>query len=103
VSPPGDTSPRCSGLTSFDAVAGVVDRYGAADLTTLTAQALPTAIADSHAPDLREAQLIGAPVAEAPELARAASPVTYVHPGARRSTSPTRHRPLPAHRAKPPD
>jgi acetyl esterase/lipase len=70
------------GLISTDAVAGVVDWYGAADLTTLAAQALPTAIARSDAPDSREAQLIGAPVGEADELARRASPVTFVHAGA---------------------
>jgi acetyl esterase/lipase len=64
------------------AVAGVVDWYGAADLTTLAAQAPPNAIARSDAPDSRESQLIGAPLGEALELARRASPVTYVHPDA---------------------
>jgi acetyl esterase/lipase len=70
------------GLTDSAAVAGVVDWYGPADLTTLAAQALPTAIARSDAPDSRESQLIGAPLAEAAESARRASPVAYVHPGA---------------------
>jgi acetyl esterase/lipase len=146
------------GLTDSQAVAGVVDWYGPADLTTLAAQALPTAAAPgsrdtkpvaapaaptpppceprpigtpiaeapdprkpqpigapaAHPPhprepqpigalaaptpdpreaqptsapiapasDSRESQLIGAAVAEAPELARRASPVAYIHPGA---------------------
>lgn len=64
------------------AVHGVVDWYGPADLTTMGAQARPDAIARADAPGSREALLIGAPLAEAPDLARRASPVTYVHPGA---------------------
>jgi acetyl esterase/lipase len=64
------------------AMAGVVDWYGPADLTTMAAQALPTGIARSDAPDSRESLLIGAPVGQAPELARRASPVSYVHPEA---------------------
>lgn len=59
------------GLT-VDGIAGVVDWYGPADLS-----ALP-----STGPDTRESLLIGAPVQDAPELARRASPVTYVHAGA---------------------
>ena len=65
------------GLT--EQVAGVVDWYGPADLTTLAEQAPPNAIAAPGGPDTREAQLIGAPVEDAPELARRASPVTYLH------------------------
>jgi acetyl esterase/lipase len=76
----GLTGGRSDG--SSDAVVGVVDWYGAADLTTMAAQALPTAIARSDAPDSRESRLIGAPVDEAPELARRASPVHHVHRGA---------------------
>ncbi|WP_375424031.1 alpha/beta hydrolase fold domain-containing protein [uncultured Friedmanniella sp.] len=38
--------------------------------------------ADPGAPDSREAQLLGAPLAAVPELAAAASPVAYVAPGA---------------------
>ena len=48
----------------------------------MAAQAPPDAIARSDAPDSRESQLIGAPLTEAPDLARRASPVTYVHAGA---------------------
>jgi acetyl esterase/lipase len=64
------------------AVAGVVDWYGPSDLTTLAEQARPDAVARSDAADSREALLIGAPAAEEPELARAASPVSYVHASA---------------------
>ena len=64
------------------AVVGVVDWYGPSDLTTLEAQARPDAVARSDAADSREALLIGATVAEAPERARAASPVSYVHAAA---------------------
>jgi acetyl esterase/lipase len=60
-------------------VAGVVDWYGPADLETLPAQARPDAIARADAPDSRESLLIGAPLLEARDLARRASPVTYVH------------------------
>ena len=60
------------------AVAGVVDWYGPADLTTLQAQARADAVARSDAPDSREALLIGAPVAEATDAAWRASPVRYV-------------------------
>jgi acetyl esterase/lipase len=76
-----DLSPGGSPAPS-SAVAGVVDWYGVSNLLTLQAQALPNAIARAGAPDSRESLLIGAPVPEAPDLARAASPVTYVHPGA---------------------
>jgi acetyl esterase/lipase len=72
------------GLTpdSTDRLAGVVDWYGAADLLTLPDQALPNAVARADAPDSRESLLLGAPLLEAPDLARRASPVAYVHPGA---------------------
>jgi acetyl esterase/lipase len=71
--PTGRTSP---------AIAGVVDWYGPADLTTLVAQAPATAIARADDPDSRESLLIGAPLPQAPDLARRASPVGYVHAGA---------------------
>ncbi len=69
------------GLTT-GAVAGVVDWYGPGDLTTLAAQAPPDAVARSDAPDSRESLLLGAPVAQAPDRARRASPVSYVRAGA---------------------
>jgi acetyl esterase/lipase len=64
------------------AVAGVVDWYGPSDLATLAVPARADAVARSDAADSREALLIGAPAADAPELARAASPVSYVHAAA---------------------
>jgi acetyl esterase/lipase len=76
--------PELAEVTGGDAppVAGVVDWYGPSDLTTIRAQARPDAIARSDEPDSRESLLLGAPLAEAPDLARRASPVTYVHAGA---------------------
>jgi acetyl esterase/lipase len=72
------------GLTAgaSDRVAGVVDWYGPADLLSLADQALPNAVARADAPDSREALLVGAPLEEAPDLARRASPTSFVHPGA---------------------
>ncbi len=65
-------------------VAAVVDWYGPADLTTLAGDAAATgrSITDPGAPDSREALLLGGPVAERPDAARAASPVAHVHAGA---------------------
>lgn len=77
----GDGSPTGDGNPS-GAVVGVVDWYGPADLTTMAAQARPDAVARADAPDSRESQLIGVPLTAAPELARRASPVSYVHPAA---------------------
>ncbi|WP_406445349.1 alpha/beta hydrolase [Streptomyces sp. NBC_00631] len=59
-------------------VVGVVDWYGPADLRTMQSQSRPDAVTVPDAADSREAQLIGAPVPEAPRLAAEASPVTYV-------------------------
>jgi acetyl esterase/lipase len=70
------------GGASVPAPAGVVDWYGPADLTTLASQARPDAVTRSDAADSRESLLIGAPLPEAPELARRAGPVTYVHAAA---------------------
>ncbi|MBE8475954.1 alpha/beta hydrolase [Streptomyces justiciae] len=58
-------------------VRGCVAWYGPTDLTTLPTQSRPGAY-DADSPTTREALLIGAPVATAPDLARAASPVTHV-------------------------
>lgn len=57
---------------------GVVDWYGPADLRTMQSQSRPDAVTVPDAADSREAQLIGAPVPDAPRLAAEASPVTYV-------------------------
>lgn len=64
------------------APAGVVDWYGPANLSTMVAQARPDAVARSDVPDSRESLLLGAPLVDSPDLARRASPVTYVHPDA---------------------
>jgi acetyl esterase/lipase len=64
------------------AVAAVVDWYGPSDLTTFAEQLRPDAVARSDAADSREALLIGALAVDEPELARAASPVSYVHAAA---------------------
>ncbi|GHA97772.1 alpha/beta hydrolase [Streptomyces chryseus] len=58
-------------------VSGCVVWYGPTDLTTLPDQSGPGAY-DAADPTTREAQLIGAAIADAPALARAASPVTHV-------------------------
>ncbi len=63
------------------AVRAVVDWYGPADLPTMAGDSADTGIArmDPGAPDSYEALLLGAPVADVPELANAASPVAHVH------------------------
>ncbi|MGW5655114.1 alpha/beta hydrolase fold domain-containing protein [Streptomyces humi] len=58
-------------------VLGCVAWYGPTDLTTLPAQSQPGTY-DATSPTTREALLIGAPLAAAPERARAASPVSHV-------------------------
>ncbi|MGW1786071.1 alpha/beta fold hydrolase [Streptomyces sp. NPDC002143] len=59
------------------AIVGVVDWYGPADLSTVQQQFRPDSVTPHSAADSREAQLIGAPVLDAPVLARAASPVSH--------------------------
>jgi acetyl esterase/lipase len=70
-------------LTGSD-VGAVVDWYGPADLTALAPDAAATGISitEPGAPDSREALLLGGPVADRPDAARAASPVAHVHAGA---------------------
>ncbi|MCX5403012.1 alpha/beta hydrolase [Streptomyces sp. NBC_00335] len=62
-------------------VSGCVVWYGPTDLTTLPGQCPPGAY-DAADPTTREALLIGAALADAPDRARAASPVAHVHAGA---------------------
>jgi acetyl esterase/lipase len=72
-------------LAAFAAsgIAGVVDWYGPADLTALGAQLQPDdPDAFDRDPSTREAGLIGGPVAELPDEARAASPALQVTPDA---------------------
>jgi acetyl esterase/lipase len=63
-------------------IAGVVDWYGPADLTRLGRDLFPDD-PDRFDGDAttREADLLGGPVGERPELARAASPALQVRPG----------------------
>jgi acetyl esterase/lipase len=63
-------------------VRGVVDWYGPADLTALQEQVGAAGALTADPLDSREARLLGAPVAEVPELARAASPISHVRAGA---------------------
>ncbi|MET9801753.1 alpha/beta hydrolase [Streptomyces sp. NPDC006368] len=65
-------------LTAPTPVSGCVAWYGPMDLTTLPAQATPPGAYDPADPGTREALLIGAAIADAPDRARAASPVTHV-------------------------
>jgi acetyl esterase/lipase len=62
------------------AVQAVVDFYGPADLTTADAQRALNPACPSE-PDPNIAVLLGADPTDAPDLAAAASPVTYLHPG----------------------
>ena len=74
---PGNDAPG-----SEDPVAGVVAWYPPTDLLRMGAQARPDAVARADDPGSREALLIGAQPADAPDKARAASPLSYVHAGA---------------------
>jgi acetyl esterase/lipase len=71
------------GLIGGDSpVAAVAAWYPPTDLKRMGEQALPDAVARASDPASREEQLIGAVLAEEPEKAAAASPVSYVAPGA---------------------
>jgi acetyl esterase/lipase len=70
------------GLTQPDAVAGVIDWYGPADLTTMQAQSPADAPVEHDSPDSPEGRLIGGRVAELHDAATAASPIAYVRPDA---------------------
>ncbi|MGW7346647.1 alpha/beta hydrolase fold domain-containing protein [Streptomyces sp. NPDC054854] len=59
-------------------LSGCVAWYGPTDLTTLPGQC-PPGTYDAADPTTREALLIGAAIADAPDRARAASPVAHVH------------------------
>ncbi|MBP1133786.1 acetyl esterase/lipase [Arthrobacter sp. PvP023] len=60
------------------AVAAVAAWYPPTDLVRMGAQALPDAVATADDPGSREALLIGAQPADAPDKAAAASPLSYV-------------------------
>jgi acetyl esterase/lipase len=63
-------------------VAAVVDWYGPTDLLSMEAQSGGTGLMSHDSPDGPEGNLVGGRVSELPELARAASPISYVLPGA---------------------
>lgn len=65
--------------TAADRVAAVAAWYPPTDLVKLGRQALPDAVASADDPGSREALLLGAQPADAPEKAAAASPLSYVH------------------------
>jgi acetyl esterase/lipase len=67
--------------TESSRVAAVVDWYGPTDLLSMEAQSGGTGPMSHDAPDGPEGKLIGGRVSELPELARAASPISYVLPG----------------------
>ncbi|WP_406739205.1 alpha/beta hydrolase [Streptomyces sp. NBC_00853] len=78
-SPQGAALEGAEGVGSGETgVRAVVDWYGVADLVTLAEHPMPPmpTAAGTEFPDPYEA-LLGATVAERPDLARAASPVTY--------------------------
>jgi acetyl esterase/lipase len=71
------------GLLGGDSrVAAVAAWYSPTDLNRMGEQALPNAVARATDPGSREEQHIGAVLAEEPQKAAAASPVSFVTPGA---------------------
>ena len=71
-----------SGVGGNDGVGAVVAWYPPTDLERMGEQARPDAVARANDPGSRESLLIGAQPADAPEKARAASPISYVRAGA---------------------
>ena len=76
---PAGSPDHPSGTGADDFVAGVVAWYPPTDLLRMGEQARPDAVARADDPGSREALLIGAQPADAPDKARAASPLTYIH------------------------
>ncbi|GAA3631739.1 alpha/beta hydrolase [Microlunatus ginsengisoli] len=75
----GDELDGSVGVTGGStSVSAVVSWYAPSDFLALAADAG----ADPTAPDSLEARLLGAPLSSVPELARQASPITYVRPDA---------------------
>lgn len=74
--------PGSGGVAGNGRVGAVVAWYPPTDLERMGEQARPDAVARADDPGSRESLLIGAQPADAPDKARAASPITYVHPGA---------------------
>ena len=71
----GDKANDNAGIS--DTVAAVAAWYPPTDLLRMGGQALPDALASADDPGSREALLLGAQPADAPEKAAAASPLTY--------------------------
>jgi acetyl esterase/lipase len=63
-------------------VCGVVAWYPPTDFTSLSAQRHPSSETDYDSADAPESRLLGGPISSLPDLAAAASPLTYVHSGA---------------------
>ena len=61
------------------AVCGVIDWYGPMNLLSLSSQHLPDSDKRPDDPSSWESTMVGAPLQQAPDLARAASPISYVH------------------------
>jgi acetyl esterase/lipase len=81
--PPVPPPPPAPGETPISTrVAGVIDWYGPVDLPAMVAQDDGTGLMEHDSPESPEGRLIGARISENPGLARAASPITYVHAGA---------------------
>jgi len=68
------------GPPESSAVTAVIDWYGPADLVTLAVET--GGIMEHDSEQSPEGRLIGARVSENPALAKAASPLSHVHPGA---------------------
>ncbi len=64
------------------AVCGVIDWYGPMNLLSLSSQHLPDSDKRPDDANSWESTMVGAPLQQAPDLARAASPISYVHLGA---------------------
>jgi acetyl esterase/lipase len=77
---PGSPDPGLPAVSS--AVAAVVDWYGPTDLLSMDAQSDGSGPMRHDAPGSPESQLIGGRLSELPGLARIASPVSHVRPGA---------------------
>jgi len=69
-------------VAGSSAVQAVVDWFGPIDFLTMKQQALPDGMQGQDDPDSPESRLIGGPVQENRAAAVAASPLSYVTPGA---------------------
>lgn len=69
-------------LRFSSSVCGVVEHYTPTELLAGAEQRHPDSDADPNSADSAESRMIGAALTERPDLARAASPVTYAHAGA---------------------